>query len=337
VRERGGARSAQARAPTGEPGRAGEHLLRLGGVWRSFGQTIALRDVSLTLDPGEILGLVGPNGAGKTTLTSIVTGILSPDQGLVEFDGHPVSRTRRAVRYGLGVAGQDIALYTPFTVRENIEFFCDLAGLRRADCAAAIAVVAEVLDLGRLLDRRVRELSGGEKRRAHVAVAVATRPRLLVLDEPTAGMDIASRMAIVDLVRHVASAGMAVLYSTHYLQEIEQLGATVALLDRGRIIAHQPLGKLLASHGSGYIEITLGSGHSATAPADHNGHAPSTRTVRLPTTDPARTLADFVRDNASEANNIHSVNFVDVGLDAVFLNLAGRRYSIADGTDGNGE
>lgn len=335
MRGRRGARSAEVCAPTGEPGCAGEHLLRLRGVWRSFGQTIALRDISLTLDPGEILGLVGPNGAGKTTLTSIVTGILGPDRGLVDFDGHSVSRTRRAVRYGVGVASQDIALYTPFTVRENIEFFCDLAGLRRADCAAVMTVVAEALDLGRLLDRKVRGLSGGEKRRAHVAVAVATRPRLLVLDEPTAGMDIASRMAIVDLVRHIASAGTAVLYSTHYLQEIEQLGATVALLDRGRIIAHQPLDKLLASNGSGYIEITLGSGHGSAALKYHTGHAPSTRTVRLPTTDPARTLADFVRDNASDANNIHSVNFVDVGLDAVFLNLAGRRYSITDGADGN--
>lgn len=208
--------------------------LRIRDVAKSYGAHRALDSVSLDIAPGEILALLGPNGAGKSTLVTIVAGLLGPDAGRVEVCGLDVVTQRRPALARLGLAPQDLAIYPRLTVRENIEFFAVLAGLTGATKAARCAEAAESLDLGNLLGRRAAHLSGGEKRRLHTALAVVHRPPLLLLDEPTAGVDTQTRLRLLEFVRALAAEGTAICYTTHYLTEVETLGASVAVIQGGQ-------------------------------------------------------------------------------------------------------
>jgi ABC-2 type transport system ATP-binding protein len=195
------------------------------GVAKRYGAIRALDGFDLTVEPGEITGLIGHNGAGKTTFVEVVTGLVRPDAGRVTVGG------------AFGVAPQEAALYPSATVRENLRLFGTLAGLRRAALRRAISGVADELMLGEVLDRPTGLLSGGQRRRAQAAVALVADPPLLLLDEPTAGADPETRTALLDAVRTRAAAGTAVLYTTHYLPELADLGATLAVARAGRIVA----------------------------------------------------------------------------------------------------
>lgn len=168
-------------------------MLSVRGVHKSYGSVEALRGVDLTVEPGEIVGLVGPNGAGKTSLVSIVAGLRRPDRGEVHVGGLDVTRHRQEVGRLLGLAPQDLAIYPTIKVRDNLVVYGELAGLRGAELRRRIDETAETLGITDLLDRRGAALSGGQKRRLHTAMALVHRPPLLLLDEPTVGADIESR------------------------------------------------------------------------------------------------------------------------------------------------
>src|ERR1700730_5545475 len=221
-------------------------MLEVRGLRKSYHHTVALAGVDLDVAAGEIVGLLGPNGAGKTTLVSIVAGLRHPDAGAVHIGGVDALAHPRAARRLLGVAPQDTGVYPTLSCRDNLRFFAELAGLRRRALQAAIDSVAEALGLTELLDRRAQSLSGGERRRLHTAIALVHRPRLVLLDEPTTGADVRTRTQLLGLVAELAAAGSAVLYSTHYLTEIEQLDATVVLIDHGRGIARGSVAELVA-------------------------------------------------------------------------------------------
>jgi ABC-2 type transport system ATP-binding protein len=225
------------------------------GVRKRYGELTALDGVDLEIAPGEVLALLGPNGAGKTTLVSIVAGLLRADAGRVRVAGHDVAREPHAARLRLGLAPQELGVYPTLSVRENLRFHGELAGLRRAELERRVAEVAEALALAPLLARPARTLSGGEARRLHTGMSVMGRPALLLLDEPTAGADVGMRAQLLGLVRALAAAGTGVCYSTHYLHEVEQLDATVAILDAGRIAARGSLAALLARHGRARLEL----------------------------------------------------------------------------------
>jgi len=197
------------------PGRAGAPALLIDDLHKSYGATVALAGVDLRVEPGTILGLLGPNGAGKTSLVSIVAGLRRPDRGRVEVCGIDAVRSPRQVRAQLGIAPQDTGVYLTLPVRDNLRFFAGLAGMRRAEAAARIDEVAAALGLESLLDRRASQLSGGERRRVHTAIALLHRPALVLLDEPTTGADVRTRAQILELVAELARAGSAVVYSTH--------------------------------------------------------------------------------------------------------------------------
>jgi ABC-2 type transport system ATP-binding protein len=225
------------------------------GVRKRYGDTIALDGVDLDIAAGEIVALLGPNGAGKTSLVSIVAGLRRPDTGSVQVAGVDALRKPHAARARLGLAPQELGIYPTLSVRDNLRFHGELAGLRRTALTRRVAEVADALALGDLLRRAARELSGGEARRLHTAMSVIGRPQLLLLDEPTTGADVGMRVQLLELVRTLAAEGAAVCYSTHYLQEVEQLGASVAIIDAGRIVARGPLRTLVAAHGSAAIEL----------------------------------------------------------------------------------
>jgi len=299
-------------------------VLKVRSLRKSYGNVVALDGVDLDIAPGQILGLLGPNGAGKTTLVSIVCGLRRPDSGLVEVDGVDAVAHAHAVRPHLGLAPQEVGVYPLVTVRENLVFFGELHGLRGRALASRIDEVAHALGLAPLLSRRGTELSGGERRRLHTAMALLHRPRLLLLDEPTAGADVRTRNDLLDLVRSLAAGGAAVCYSTHYLPEVETLNARVALLESGRVIASGEVATLIAAHARAAVELTFDG-----PPPDVNGHGPVERdgnVVRIRSDRPAEAAAAVMQSLGPDASRLQSVEIVHPSLESVYLALTGRRY-----------
>lgn len=208
---------------------------------KAYGRTTALDGFTLGVAAGEIVGLIGHNGAGKSTFVGIVSGLVAPDAGTVEIDGCPPG----AARQRIGVAPQQLGLYPTATVRDNLRLFGGLAGLRGGALRTAIEETATAVALTDCLDRRVAVLSGGQQRRAQAATALVGSPALLLLDEPTVGADPQTRQALLAVLRRRADAGVAVVYTTHYLPELALLGATVAVAARGRVIVRGEPDRLL--------------------------------------------------------------------------------------------
>jgi ABC-2 type transport system ATP-binding protein len=207
------------------------------GLVKRYGSRRALDGFDLSAQPGEIVGLIGHNGAGKTTFVEVVTGLVRPDAGQASVGDIDVLRDRRGARRLIGVAPQELSLYVSATVRDNLRLFAALTGLRRRALRDSVDRVAEELQLTDVLDQRTGVLSGGQRRRTQAAIALVGSAPLLLLDEPTAGADPETRAALLAAVRARAAAGAAVLYTTHYLPELADLGATLAVARSGRVIA----------------------------------------------------------------------------------------------------
>lgn len=209
-------------------------MLEVLDVHKAYGTNTVLEGATLKIATGEVTALLGVNGAGKSTLLSIVAGLTKPDRGRVLVNGrdsHDPS-TRRL----LGVAPQTLGIYPTMTVRRNLTLFGRLAGCRGRKLRTRIERTAEAMGLEDLVERRAGELSGGQQRRLHTAMAMVGEPRLLLLDEPTVGADVASRARILKAVRRFAEQGCAICYTSHHLEEIEHLGANLAVLQGGRIV-----------------------------------------------------------------------------------------------------
>jgi len=303
-----------------------EVVLHVAGLRKSYGSEPALRGVDLDVAEGEVVALLGPNGAGKTTLVSIVAGLRRADAGVVEVRGLDATGSSREVRRMLGIAPQETGIYPVVSVRQNLHLFGELAGVRGRELRKRVEEVAEALDITDLLDRQAGKLSGGQKRRVHTAIAFVHRPRLLLLDEATTGADVETRAHILDQVGRFAAQGSAVLYSTHYLAEVSSLPATVAILDRGRVIARGGPAELVAEHAEPVLDLSF---HG---PAPDIARPGTVRVaedrLRVPTSDPAATLTQVL--TALPPGSLASVDIVRPDLEAVYLALTGRRYDEAD-------
>lgn len=260
--------------------------LELSGVVKRYGSRVALDGVDLVVEAGEMLALLGPNGAGKSTLVGVACGLLAPDAGVVRVSGRP------------GLAPQEIGIYPSLTVRENLWAFGEAHGLSRTRVRRRAESLLEPFVLTELADRPAGRLSGGEQRRLHTAAALVGRPRVVLLDEPTAGADTQTREAILAAVRSLASDGTAVVYTTHYLPEVEALGADVALLEAGRIIATGTVSELVARHAESVLEVVFFDG----------------RVVRRPGTSLHGLEADVIR-----------AEVIRPSLESAYLALTGRR------------
>ena len=276
--------------------------------------------------PGEIVSLLGPNGAGKTTLVSIVAGLRKADAGVVEVAG-----LRRAapvppqVRQKIGLAPQDIGVYPVVSVRRNLALFGELAGVRGPELQSRIDEVAEALDITDLLDRQAGKLSGGQKRRLHTAIALLHRPRPAAARRGDDGADVETRGHILELVRQLAADGSAVLYSTHYLAEVENLGATAAIIDAGKVIARDGVAALIARHASPVVEITF----SGEVPAVREGASRRRQPAAVSDAGPRGDDRDVVPQIPSGSAR-SSIEIVRPSLESVYLALTGRRYEEAD-------
>jgi ABC-2 type transport system ATP-binding protein len=315
----------QSNARTDFVATAHEPMLRVAGLRKSYGDHVALNGVDLELLPGEVVGLLGPNGAGKTTLTSIVAGLVTPDVGTVLVGGIDALRHPERVRSLIGFAPQTTGVYEVLTVKENLRFFGELAGLRGARLRQRMADVTCALLLEDLSSRRCQQLSGGEKRRVHTAIALLGRPQLLLLDEPTVGADIPTRSALLDVVRQIAGEGTSVLYSTHYLPEIEALDAVVVLLDQGYVIARGHVAELVAHHGVSALELKFDGAVPDLCledlPVVREGEL-----VRIVTPQLAHAAARVFEALGAETHRLRSLDVIHPSLDGVYLALTGRRY-----------
>jgi ABC-2 type transport system ATP-binding protein len=220
-------------------------VLEIVGVRKRYGPTVALDGVTLSIGEGELFGLLGPNGAGKTTLLSILCGLTDADGGEVRLFGQPFNRSHHELRRQVGIGTQDLSIYPDLSARENLRFFGKLYGLGGKELEGRID---ELLAAVGLIDRandRAGTFSGGMKRRLNLASAIVHRPKLLFLDEPTTGVDPQSRVHIFDQVRALNAAGVTVVYTSHYMEEVQTLCPRIAILNAGKVQACDSLPNLL--------------------------------------------------------------------------------------------
>lgn len=297
-------------------------MLAIKGVYKSYGTVQALSDIDLDVGCGNIVALLGPNGAGKTTLISIIAGLRRPDRGNLWVNGIEVTRQPQITRRQLGLAPQETGIYPTISVRDNLHFFGELAGLRRQRLQKRITEVAEVFSLTDLLDRKGQSLSGGEARRLHTAMIVLNSPPLLLLDEPTAGVDIQTRNQLLRLIKSLAEAGSAVVYSTHYLHEVEQLDAsTVAILVDGKIAASDSIPHLISTLGGASVELRFnGTPPELDLP---EGTVPvGNDAVRVPVKDsPAVAAAVLLQRLDGASGELREIKLIQPSLESVFLDI----------------
>ena len=215
---------------------------------------VTFSGLNLKVKKGERFGLFGPNGAGKTTLLSLMTGLLKPDQGIVQLLGVDARKHSRDFNRSFGFVPQDFSFYQELSPVENLAFFGAWSGLDRATIRRRTDELLVILGLADVRDKKVANFSGGMKRRVNLAIGVIHRPRLLFLDEPTVGVDVQTRAAIIGYLKELNSEGMTLIYTSHQLTEAESLCDRVALIDQGRIVAQDTLDALLAAHLSSGLE-----------------------------------------------------------------------------------
>jgi len=228
-------------------------MLHLYDLCKSFGAIVAVDGLSLEIHPGEIFGLLGPNGAGKTTTVNLAVGLLTPDVGSVAVDGG--SPLDFSTRRRIGVAPQALALYGNLSGEENLIFFGKLQGLSGSRLSERARWALDFVQLSDRRRDRVKAYSGGMKRRLNMAVALIHDPPLLLLDEPTVGVDPQSRNAIFENILALRKEGRAILYTTHYIEEAQRLCDKVGILDKGKLLALDTVDDLIAAHGGRHVVV----------------------------------------------------------------------------------
>ncbi|MBR8740604.1 ABC transporter ATP-binding protein [Nocardiopsis sp. MG754419] len=292
--------------------------LRVEGLGKRYGERRVLSGVDLVAGRGEILAVLGANGAGKTTLLSIIAGITSHDEGDVRVLGVDVRAHPKAVRGRIGWAAQDTAVYPTHTVEENLRYFGTLGGVRRGGLRASVDAVMEALDLTRSSRTPVRDLSGGQRRRVHAACALVHRPELILLDEPTVGADPETRRDLLRLVAAIARDGATVLYTSHYLGEIEDLDARVVVLGGGRCLAEGPVSDLVSRHARSELVLRF---HGPPPTTHWPGARVDEDLLRLPTADPAIDIIKAVEWVGAERDRLRSVDIAKADLESAYFNI----------------
>jgi ABC-2 type transport system ATP-binding protein len=321
--------------PTEQPGAARSGmskvpLLVCRGVRKSFGNRVAVNDVSFEIAPGEAYGLLGPNGAGKTTTIRMICGLLALDEGELLVQGLRVDKEPLRTKAAIGFVPHEVALYTDVSAMENLRFWGRLHGLsgrvldERAD---------EALDFVGLSERahdKTGQFSGGMQRRLNLAIALVHQPRLLVLDEPTVGVDPQSRTAILDRLADLKTTGVAILYTTHYMDEVERFCDTIGVIDHGTLIAEGTRRELLGMIGGQHRIVVQATGNlGAMAAAVNNvGGVREVRAVldglHVLADDAATALAGIVEAASACGVKITSLEVSEPDLEHVFLHLTGR-------------
>ena len=297
---------------------------------KSFGDFQAVQDASFSADSGELLSLLGPNGAGKSTTISMLSGLLVPTAGDAFIMGHSVTKEPEAAKKSLGVVPQDIALYPDLSARENLAFWGKMYGLRGAALKSRVDEVLEVIGLADRQKDHVGKFSGGMKRRVNIGAALLHKPAVIIMDEPTVGIDPQSRRHILDNVKELNRQGMTVLYTTHYMEEAAELSHHIAIMDKGKVIAYGTHDELIKMVGEQTrIDITLnteaGKILSIWQKTEGVSKIDSLDGKVTALVDDSNRVLPRLFDAASKADvRITSVDIQEPNLETVFLHLTGR-------------
>jgi ABC-2 type transport system ATP-binding protein len=294
---------------------------------KNYGPTRALDGVSFEVREGEIFGLLGPNGAGKTTLLSIVSCLLEPSAGEALLQGRRLTPSDRELRRLIGIVPQELAVYGELTARENLQFLGELYGLRGPHLWRRVVAVLAAIGLADKAGDRVSTFSGGMKRRLNLGAALVHSPRLLLLDEPTVGVDPQSRNHIFEEVRRLNAAGVTVVYTSHYMEEVQALCSRIGIMDQGRLVACDTLSGLLQLL-PGLVrfrvsELTPGLRERIKALPDcrlleHGGE------LELECADVKGTLVRLVSSLQDYSGRLNALEIEESNLERVFLHLTGR-------------
>jgi ABC-2 type transport system ATP-binding protein len=307
-------------------------ILRANNLVKKFGDITAVDDVSFEIYEGEIFSLLGPNGAGKTTTISMLSTLLAPTSGDAMINGFSIKNHNMQVRNYIGIVPQEIALYDDLTALENLYYWGRLYNLGGRALELRVAEVLEQIGLTDRAKDRIKTYSGGMKRRVNIAAGLLHKPRLLFMDEPTVGIDPQSRRMILDKVKELNQQGMAILYTTHYMEEAQELSNRVGIIDHGKLIAvgtQEELTKQVGEYDSIHI-LTDPMDDLSSIASKLQGFDGITRVtvdesgLNLITSDAGTNLAPIINEISRAGARIKSIEIIEPNLETVFLHLTGR-------------
>lgn len=307
-------------------------ILETQDLHKQFGDNHAVQGISFGILEGEVFSLLGPNGAGKTTTISMLSCLLTPTSGDATIGGHSVRQEPQAVKQLIGVVPQEIALYATLTARENLVFWGQMYGMGGAALRQRVDEVLETVGLKDRAKERIETFSGGMKRRINIGVGLLHRPRLVFMDEPTVGIDPQSRRNILDMVQALNEQGMTVLYTTHYMEEAQELSNRIGIIDHGKLIALGTLAELTRMVGQeDVVELGIDAEHSSPELVAALGQVAGVRqalaengTVRLVVADGNAALPELMLVTNQMNVRVTNVAIQEPNLEAVFLHLTGR-------------
>ncbi len=306
------------------------YAIEVQDIYKAFGDVKAVQGVSFDVRQGEIFSLLGPNGAGKTTTISMLATLLRPDQGDAQVLGHSLRQDAMGVKSVLGFVPQEIALYEDLSARENLTFWGKMYGLRGAELKNRVDEVLELIGLTERAKGRVEKFSGGMKRRVNIGVALLHKPQVIYMDEPTVGIDPQSRRNILDSVITLKDQGMTVLYTTHYMEEAQEISDHIAIMDHGKLMAlgtHAELVRIVGERDRLTLTINAESERVLDAWRAVEGVAQiisENGTLNILADDSNQVLPRLFDAAAVADVRITSVDIQEPNLEAVFLHLTGR-------------
>ena len=302
-------------------------MLEVRDLRKNYGATTALAGVSFKVEQGEMFGLLGPNGAGKTTFMSIVSGLLEPTAGQVFLANKEFHRSDRALRRLIGIVPQDLALYNELTARENLRFFGQLYGIESSTLEKRVADILAAIGLADRADERAGNFSGGMKRRLNLGASLVHEPKILLLDEPTTGVDPQSRNHIFEEVRRLNAQGMTIVYTSHYMEEVQVLCPRVGIIDHGKLIACDALPNLLSQLPSRLrlsARVLPEKALARLQALDATRVTANSDTVEIECREVKSTLIQMVAILSEEQVEMTSLETEEPNLERVFLHLTGR-------------
>jgi len=305
-------------------------LVEVKDLTKRFGKLTAVDGVHFSIPAGEAFGLLGPNGAGKTTTVSMMCGLVVPSGGDVVIDGHSILRDPMAVRRVIGVVPQDIALYPTLSARENLTFFARMQDVPPDMLASRVDAVLDIVQLADRQNDRVETYSGGMKRRINIAVGLLNQPKLLILDEPTVGVDPQSRNSILETLKELNRQGVTLLYTSHYMEEVEFLCTHIAIIDHGKVIADGTQKDLRLQAGNKDIINVQLVREAEGGVRDRLAALPGVdtvelrdRTVRIATSQGRSLLASVISTLDDTGCPVSTIDVKEPNLEDLFLNLTG--------------